>query len=328
MSLLRSAVAAIGLLLVAVQPVAADEILIRFAHVVGERTPKGEGATLFKTLVEQRLAGRVRVEVYPRSIKFNDNQVLLALLLGDAEMAAPSLAKFRTYTKKLQIFDLPFLFKDMEALHRFQASPPGRALLDSMEERGIKGLAYWDNGPRVISANQPLRRPEDARGLTFRIEPSSVFHAQWSRIGVNTFPMAFKQVYDAVREGLVKGQENAWSNIYSRKLHTVHRYFTEVGHTYLGYMVVTSSNFWNSLPPDIRTELENILAEVTAEVRRLAQEKAIANRREIAESGQVTVMTLNEAERDVWRQALMPVWKEFEAEIGKDLIDAAVASNQ
>ena len=328
MSLLRSAVAAIGLLLVATPSFAADEILIRFAHVVGERTPKGEGATLFKTLVEQRLAGRVRVEVFPRSVKFNDNQVMLALLLGDVEMAAPSLAKFRTYTKKLQIFDLPFLFKDMEALHRFQASPQGRALLDSMEARGIKGLAYWDNGPRVVSANRPLRRPEDASGLTFRIEPSAVFQSQWALVGVNTFPMPFKRVYDAVREGLVKGQENAWSNIYSRKLHTLQKYFTEVSHTYLNYMVVTSDNFWNSLPPDIRTELESILAEVTAEVRKLAREKAITNRRQIVEAGRVTILTLSDGERDAWRQALMPVWKEFEAEIGRDLIDAAVASNQ
>jgi C4-dicarboxylate-binding protein DctP len=307
---------------------AAEPITIRFSHVVGENTPKGIGANLFKTLAEERLAGRVRVEVYPRSQKFNDNQVILGLLFGDVELAAPSLAKFRNFTKKLQVFDLPFLFNDIEAVHRFQAGETGRKLLGSMASRGIKGLAYWDNGARVISSVRPLRLPADAQGLTFRIEPSAVFREQYARLGVVAIPMPFKRVYDAVKEGLVKGQENAWSNIYSRRIHTLHRYFTEIEHSFLGYMVITSSKFWDGLPADIRSQLEAILAEVSTEVNRLAREKARGDRQKILESGPVDILALTDEQRAAWRKAMTPVWKEFEDEIGADTITAAVAANR
>ncbi len=318
--------AAFALVALIIVPARADQIVIRFSHVVGTNTPKGIGANLFKEKVEQRLAGKVRVEVYPRSQRFTDDQVLLALLFGDAEMAAPSLAKFRSYNKSLQVFDLPFLFKDLDAVHTFQASKTGRALLDSMAPRGIKGLAYWDNGPRVMSANRPLRVPGDAKGLIFRIEPSAVFQEQYARLGVVAIPMPFKRVTDAVREGLVKGQENAWSNIYSRRLHKFQRHFTEAGHSFLGYMVVTSTAFWQGLPTDIRIELEAILAEVTAEVNRLAGEKAESDRRKVAAAEGVEILRLGDAEREAWRQRLVPVWKKFETEIGADVIKAAQAA--
>lgn len=319
--------AAFALMALIAVPARADEIVIRFSHVVGTDTPKGIGANLFKEKVAERLAGKVRVAVYPRSQKFTDDQVLLALLFGDVEMAAPSLAKFRSYSKSLQVFDLPFLFKDLDAVHAFQRGKTGRALLDSMIPRGIKGLAYWDNGARVISASRPLRVPDDAKGLIFRIEPSAVFQEQYARLGAVAIPMPFKRVTDAVREGLVKGQENAWSNIYSRRLHRFQRHFTEVGHSFLGYMVVTSDAFWQGLPADIRVELESILDEVTAEVNRLAGEKAESDRRAVAAAEGVEVLRLTPAERKAWRQRLTPVWKTFEAEIGTEVIKAAQAAN-
>jgi C4-dicarboxylate-binding protein DctP len=327
MSLTKAALAVFCVLTMAVASARADEpILIRFSHVVGENTPKGIGAKMFKQRVEERLAGKVEVVVYPRSQKFNDNQVLLALLFGDVEMAAPSLAKFRSYAKSIQVFDLPFLFKDVEHVHRFQNSETGRRLLDAMLPRSIKGLAYWDNGMRVISANKPVRAPKDADRLVFRIEPSAVFLEQWARVGAVGIPMPFKRVTDAIREGLVKAQENAWSNIYSRKIHTLHRYFTEIDHTFLGYMVVTNQDFWEGLPDDIRSALEEILAEVAVEVNRLAGERAMDDRRKVMETGTVEIISSSPAEVALWREAMMPVWKQFEAEIGKDVIDAAVAA--
>lgn len=329
MSLPRVAAAFLCFLLVAVpQAYAADPILIRFSHVVGPNTPKGRGADMFKQRVEERLAGKVRVEVYPRSQKFNDDQVMLALLFGDVEMAAPSLAKFRSYGKSIQVFDLPFLFRDVEHLHRFQNSETGQGLLDAMVPRGIKGLAYWDNGMRVISANKPLRVPADAEGLVFRIEPSSVFQEQYARIGVVGIPMPFKRVTDAILEGLVKGQENAWSNIYSRKIHELHKYFTEIQHSFLGYMVVTNFDFWDGLPSDIRASLEEILAEVTVEVNRLARDQAEGDRRKVIETGEVQIITPSSEEVALWREAMMPVWKQFDGEIGKEVIDAAVEAGE
>lgn len=305
----------------------AEEILVRFSHVVGENTPKGIGAKMFRDKVNARLAGKVRVEVYPRSQLMTDDQVLIGILAGRAEMAAPSLAKFKRFTEKLQVFDLPFLFDGIEAVHRFQESPAGRGLLGSMDRSGLKGLTYWDNGMRVMSANRSVRRPEDLKGLTFRIEPSAVFQRVYNSLDVASIPMAFKQLTDAVRIGLVNAQENTWSNIHSRRLVRYQKHFTELDHSYLGYMVVTSRAFWDGLPEDVRSEMSAILAEVTEEVKRLAISKAAEGRAAvIAGGGMVVQATVDD--RQVWREALSPVWDDFAEEIGEDVMTAAREANR
>jgi C4-dicarboxylate-binding protein DctP len=320
----------VGILLLAwlVAPAAIaedDPIVIRFSHVVGENTPKGIGANRFKQLTEERLAGKVRVEVYPSSRRFTDDEALTALLFGDLELAAPSLAKFRRFTKRLQVFDLPFLFDDVEAVHRFQASEPGQALLGTMVDRGIKGLAYWDNGMRVMSANKPLRTPADVEGLTFRIEPSRVMEMQYRALGATTLRLPFKKVFDALDIGLVDGQENAWSNIASQGFHKVQKSFTATSHSFLGYMVVTNAGFWEALPNDIRTTLEEILAEVSVEVNRIAAEQASSGQQAVAAAANVLIPTAEE--REAWRRTLQPVWQDFEQQIGKEIIEAALAAN-
>lgn len=305
---------------------AADPILIRFSHVTSEKSPKGQGALMFKRLAEERLPGKVKVEVYARSQKFDDNQAPLALLFGDIEMAAPSLSKFRTFSKKMQVFDLPFLFSNTDALHHFQQSSMGKELLNSMTAQGIQGLAYWDNGARVISAKRAIVQPADAKRLVLRIEPSSVFQEQYARVGAVGIEMPFSRLPDAMKEGLISAQENAWSNIRSMKVHRFHNHFTELEHSYLGYMVITSSTFWDGLPAEIRTSLENILKEVTAKVNAMAAEQARSARQEVLQSG-ANLVELSEADRQAWQDALKPVWKLFEEEIGADVISAARASN-
>ncbi len=305
---------------------AAEPILIRFSHVTSDKSPKGQGALMFKRLAEERLAGKVRVEIYPRSQKFDDDQAPLALLFGDIEMAAPSLSKFRTFSKQMQVFDLPFLFSSTAALHRFQQGSVGQSLLDSMNSSGLKGLAYWDNGPRVISARRAIRQPTEVKRLVFRIEPSSVFQDQYARLGAVAIAMPFSRLPDAMKEGLISAQENAWSNIRSLQVHKFHNHFTELGHSYLGYMVITSETFWNGLPAEIRTQLEAILKEVTEKVNALAAEQARSARQEVQQAG-VNIIELSEAERQAWQEALSPVWKRFEGEIGAEVISAARASN-
>ncbi len=307
---------------------AAEPVLIRFSHVTSEATPKGHGAALFKKLAEERLAGKVRVEIYPRALKFNDDQALLALLFGDIELAAPSFSKFRSFSRKIQVFDLPFLFSDVDAVHRFQKSEAGRGLLDSMLSQGIKGLAYWDNGMRVMSANRPLRTPKDLKRLRFRIEPSAVMQAQYRALGVATVPMPFKQVREALKMGLVKGQENAWSNIYSNGFHDYQRYFTEARHSFLGYMLVTSAEFWAGLPPEIRVELDKIVGEVTEKVNQNAREKAEQDRQRVIDSRKAEVTTLTDTQLEEWRKLLTPIWKQFEHEIGTDIIEQAMSANR
>lgn len=305
---------------------AEQPIHIRFSHVVAETTPKGYGALEFKKRVENRLAGRVTVEVFPRSQKFSDDEVFLAMLFGDVEMAAPSLSKFRSYSPATQVFDLPFLFENTKHIHRFQDGPAGQDLLESMLPRGIRGLAYWDNGMRVISANSPLLLPEDAKGLLFRIEPSSVIQAQYARIGVVGIPMPFKALTDAIRDGLIEGQENSWSNIYSRGIHNLHRYFTELDHTYQGYMVITSSEFWDGLPPDIRAVLSQVLAEITTEVNDRASNEAVADRERALSEADIEILKPTDEAMASWRSAFMPVWAKYQAEIGLVVLNAAMSS--
>ncbi|MGZ8995359.1 MAG: DctP family TRAP transporter solute-binding subunit [Rhodospirillales bacterium] len=303
-------------------------IVIRFSHVVDERTPKGIGAELFKQSAEARLPGRVVVEVYPQARRYTDEEVLTAMALGDVELAAPSFTQFRGFNRAMQVFELPFLFENVDHLHRFQDSIIGRQLLDFMLPQGIMGLAYWDNGMRTISANKPLLVPADAEGLLFRTEPSAVFQAQYQRIGVSVLPLPFRAVPDAIREGLIEGQENSWSNIYSRGIHTLHKVFTELDHSFLGYMVVTNSDFWTALPADVRTTLEAVLAEVTAEVNTIAREQAETDRQKAMDEGRVEILKPTPAQLDEWREAFTAVWPDFEPQIGKEIIDAAIAARK
>lgn len=305
----------------------AEPIVIRFSHVVGENTPKGIGVEKFKTLVEQRLPGKVSVEIYPRSEKYTDEQALLAMLFGDLEMAAPSFPKFGKFNRALQIFDMPFLFESVEEVHLFQQSKAGQQLLTSMEDKGIRGLGYWDNGMRVISANRELRTPADFKGLTFRVEPSNLIQKQYAQMGAVAIAMPFKQLYDALKINLVDGYENAWSNILSRDLHTLRNTFTEAGHSYLGYMIVTSVKFWDSLPEAIRQELEKILTEVTVEVNQLALDKAKSDREKVLQTEGVKVITLSAEEKQDWKEALKPLLQEFE-QARPDILAAAQAAKQ
>jgi C4-dicarboxylate-binding protein DctP len=308
--------------------VGADPILIRFSHVVSESAPKGMGAERFRELVEQRLGDRVRVEIFPNSERYTDEQALVALLFGEIELAAPSLAKFGRYSKKLQVFDLPFLFDDVDAVERFQSSAPGQSLLDSMEQRGIRGLAYWSNGMRVLSAKRALRDPGDLRGLTVRVEPSAIIADQYEALGAVPYRLAFARVYDALQLGLVSAQENTWSNIYSKRFFEHTPFFTETNHSYLGYMVVTSTQFWEGLPTEVRAELESVLSEVTEEVNRVARERADRDyQRVLAERG-VEIIRLDLAARQRWREALRPVWARHRDDIGSDLIVAAQNPNE
>ncbi|RRW32487.1 TRAP transporter substrate-binding protein [Ectopseudomonas oleovorans] len=307
---------------------AGQPILIKFAHVVADNTPKGQGALLFKKLAEERLPGRVKVEVYPNSSLFGDGKEMEALLLGDVQMLAPSLAKFEQYAKPVQIFDLPFLFDNMEAVDRFQASPEGRGLLTSMEDKNITGLAYWHNGLKVMSANKPLRDPADARGLKFRVQASAVLEEQFKAVRANPRKMSFAEVYQGLQTGVVNGTENTWSNYFSQKVHEVQKYMTESDHGLIDYMVITNTKFWKGLPDDVRGELETIMAEVSVEVNKQADELNRTAKEDIAKAGTTEIIELTPQQRAEWREAMRPVWQKFEKEIGAELIQAAEQSNQ
>jgi C4-dicarboxylate-binding protein DctP len=303
-------------------------ILIKFAHVVADNTPKGQGALLFKRLVEERLGGQVKVEVYANSSLYGDANELQALRDDEVQLLAPSLAKFEKYTKQLQVFDLPFLFDDLDAVNRFQKRAKGRQLLRSMEDHNIVGLAYWHNGMKQLSASKALLVPGDAAGLSFRIQPSSVLEAQFKQLHASPQVLPFAEVFDALKNARVQGAENPWSNIYSKQLHSVQPFITETNHGVLDYMLVSNPRFWYGIPHRIRSELEGIIDEVTYEVNRQAEAANQADRQRIEASGSSRLITLDEPQREAWRQAMQPVWQQFEAQIGNDVLKAAQTVNR
>ena len=306
---------------------AAEPIVIRFSHVAAEDTPKGQGALLFKQLAEARLPGRVRVEVYPNASLYGDGKEMEALLLGDVQLIAPSLAKFERLTRRLQIFDLPFLFDDLQAVERFQHSDAGLSLLGALEDKGITSLGYWHNGMKQLSANRPLREPEDARGLSFRVQDSAVLVEQFRQLRATPRRMSFAETYAGLRSGAVDGAENPWSNLYWQRLYEVQPYITETNHGVLDYLLIANSRFWNGLPADVRSELTKIAGEVGAQVNRQAEARNQDARRRIVESGRSAVVELTPEQRARWRAALRPVWQRFEGEIGAELIRAAETAN-
>ena len=303
------------------------EIVVRFSHVTATKGhPKGEAADLLARRVNSEMQGKACMEVFPNSQLYDDNKVLEALLLGDVQMAAPSLSKFERYTKKYRVFDLPFLFKDMEAVDKFQSSEVGQGLLYAMRGAGLRGLTFWHNGMKQMSAKRPLRVPADAEGLKFRIQQSDVLKAQFEQLGANPQKMAFKEVYGALQTGVVDGQENTWSNIFTKKFFEVQDGVTETNHGVIDYLVVTSDEFWENLPADVRAQLELILTQVTLERNDIAYQLAVENRARILDAGS-PVRDLTPDERAQWVRALKPVWDKFEDDIGADVIAAAEASN-
>ena len=313
--------------LTAITSVNAKEIVIKFSHTVATiGHPKGEAAILFAKRVNEQMAGKVRIKVFPNSQLYNDNKVLEALLLGDVQMAAPSLSKFEQITLKYRVFDLPFLFQDMGAVDRFQKSAVGDMLKNAMTKQGLKGLAWWHNGMKQLSAGKPLFVPSDAKGLKFRIMTSDVLKAQFEALGASPQKMAFKEVFGALQMGVVDGQENTWSNIYTKKFFEVQNGITETNHGVLDYLVVTSVDFWKSLPNGIRTQLTEILEGVTKERNAISARINQENKKKIIAAGTV-VRQITPKQRQLWVSKMKPVWSQFEKDIGADIIEAAVASN-
>ena len=305
----------------------AGEIKIKFSHVTNaSKHPKGIAATILANRINTEMNSVACMEVYPNSILFDDNKVLEAILIGDIQMAAPSLSKFEKFTKKYRVFDLPFLFNDIEAVDRFQRSETGVQLKDAMVRRGLQGLAFWHNGMKQLSANRPLMHPMDARGLKFRVQSSEVLVEQFKTLGANPQKMSFKEVYGGLQTQVIDGQENTWSNIYGKKFFEVQDGITETNHGVIDYLVVTSSEWWNSLDHATRDQVQSIIQEVTEERNRESRRINLQNKQNIIDSGGI-VRTLTAAQRLDWVSVLQAVWAKFEEDIGSDVIDAAVHAN-
>ncbi|MGB1235099.1 MAG: DctP family TRAP transporter solute-binding subunit [Planktomarina sp.] len=305
----------------------AGEIVVKFSHVTNtDRHPKGIAATLLEQRINDEMNGTMCMEVFPNSTLYNDNKVLEAMLQGDVQLAAPSLSKFEKFTKQFRIFDLPFMFNDINAVEAFQASDAGQGMLNSMQRRGLQGLSYWHNGMKQMSANVPLIDPTDANGLKFRVQSSDVLVAQMEAIGGSPQKMAFSEVYGALQQGVVDGQENTWSNIFGKKFFEVQDGVTQTDHGIIDYLLVTSVDWLEGLEPDVREQFLQIVAEVTET--RNAESTAVnegAKEAIIAAGG--TVRQLSAEQRAKWVETMKPVWAQFEGDVGAENIEAAQKIN-
>ncbi len=299
-------------------------IVIKFSHVVAPDTPKGKGAQRFKELAEQRTGGKVRVELYPNSQLYKDKEELEALQLGSVQMLAPSLAKFGPLgAKEFEVFDLPYLFKDTGAFRAVTDGPLGADLFRRLEPKGIKGLAYWDNGFQIMSANRPLRSVADFRGLKMRIQSSKVLDAQMRALGAMPQVMAFSELYQALQSGVVDGTEGVPSNFYTQKIFEVQKHMTLSNHGHLAYALIVNRKFWDGLPADVRGQLESAVKDATSYANAIASTENAAALQAIRASGKTTVYTPTPAETLAWKKALMPVHQDMEARVGKATMDAA-----
>jgi C4-dicarboxylate-binding protein DctP len=298
-------------------------IVIKFSHVVAPDTPKGKGADRFKQLAEERTKGRVKVEVYPNSQLYKDKEELEALQLGSVQMLAPSLAKFGPLgAREFEVFDLPFIFKDTPSFRAVTEGPVGQAMLAKLETKGITGLAYWDNGFDVMSANKPLHAVADFKGLKMRIQSSKVLDANMRSLGAIPQVMAFSELYQALQSGVVDGMENTPSNVYTQKIHEVQKHVTVSNHGHIAYAVVVNKKFWDGMPADIRTVLEGCMRDATTYANAIAETENRIALDKISASGKTTVYTLTPAETAEWRKAMFVVHKEMEDRVGKQTIQA------
>jgi C4-dicarboxylate-binding protein DctP len=318
---LLAVLCAVGLV---AMPVAAQQpIVIKFSHVVAVNTPKGKGADYFKKLAEERTNGRVKVEVYPNSSLFKDGEEMEALQLGSVQMLAPSVSKFGPLgVREFEVFDLPYMFDSYDDLHKVGDGPVGKQLFKKLESKGIVGLAFWDNGFKVMSANKALRKPEDMKGLKMRIQSSKVLDGEMRAFGALPQVMAFSEVYQAMQTGVVDGSENPPSNFYTQKMHEVQKYLTLTDHGVIEYAVIVNKKFWDGLPADIRTALEGAMKDATKYANDIAKKENEEALAAVKASGKTEIIALTPQEKAAWKKAAVSVHKENESRIGKDIIEA------
>ena len=301
---------------------AQSPIVIKFSHVVANDTPKGKGALKFKELAEKYTDGKVKIEVYPNSSLYKDKEEIEALQLGSVQMLAPSTAKFAPLgIREFEALDLPWLFKDDETYSNAMKGTIGKWLFQKLEAKGITGLAYWDNGFHMVSSSRALMKPEDFKGLKFRISGSKIADQYFRLMGSIPQIMAFSEVYQALQTGVVDGCENTASNYLTQKFYEVQKDITVSYHAHLQYAVIVNSKFWSGLPPDVRTQVEKAMKEATDYTNLIAHQENEDALAEIKKAGKTKLHYLTDADRKAWQEAMRPTYTWAKGRVGQEVLD-------
>lgn len=299
-------------------------IVIKFSHVVDDNSPKGKAANLFKELVDERLGEKVKVEVYPNSQLYSDEAGLEALEAGNIQMMAPSNSIMIGLDRSFDIFLMPYLFASDNAVIEFSKSEKGQELYSAVDKYNIKVLTTWLGGQMYLSNDKrEIKTPEDMEGLKFRVMSGGILADHFEALGAGATVIPFSELYVALQQGTVDGQENPYNNIETQKFHEVQKYITETAHSIATYPLIVNAEFWDGLPDDIRTELDQIVEEVTAQEVEWTNELNEESKQKIVDEGSTQITTLTDEERQAFIDKLEPVYKKYEEILGKEFMDYA-----
>ena len=305
--------------------VAQSTIVIKFSHVERLNSPKGLAANHFKELVEIATKGRVRVDVYANSILYKDNEELEALQLNAVQMIAPSLSKFSALgVREFELFDLPYLFPNLEVAHKITQGQIGRDLLAKLSDKGMIGLAIWDNGFKNIAANKAVHLPSDMNDLRMRIPSSKVLDAQMRALGAKPWSMSYLSMLEKLRTNFIDGTELTTSSFYAQPNNGNQNYFTLTNHGYAGFAIIANKNFWEELPNDIRNQLTNAMIETTKYANNLALKQNELDLIAIQKAGKTSVIELSDAEKEQWHKTFNSIKQQMEGRIGRELLNATL----
>jgi C4-dicarboxylate-binding protein DctP len=301
------------------QPVFAEcdsgERIIRMSHVNRPfNHPIGDAASELEKRINSELDGIACMEVFGNSLMYTDDRVVRALLEDDIQLAVPSYGALDEYTRSFRVFGLPFVFKNINAVERFQESAAGRSLLISMRGFGIRGLDYWQTGMLQLSANKPLNIPKVAKDLTFRTTGSTVSNVQFAAMGAYSRPVSYAALYSALESGELDGAEESWANFNDKKIYQVQSDLTETNHAVGGNILIVAHDWFKSLEPEVSGPLMTIIAEVSQKQRKQVASQESNAKVKIEEDGG-NVVTLSVEERTEWRKELKGVFSHFASEV-------------
>lgn len=305
-----------------------DEYEIKFGLGLAEDSPQALSVYYFGEILEQRSDGRIEVNVFPNSQIGDDLQMMNALQSGTLEMTYPSSSPATSIVPALQLFDLPFLFPTPEDADAVLDGEIGQEMLDAFDGSGITALVFAENGYRQLTNSQhTVESPEDVAGLAVRVMENPIQVTIWEALGANPTAMAFGEVFSALEQGVVDGQENPWSTIYTSRFDEVQDYGSETRHVYTPFVMTIGEEFFEGLSEDDQTLIREAAVQSRDYQRQISREYDTFAKEELASRG-MEVTELSDEQVAVFQEAVQPVYEQWRDEIGGDLIDRVQAQTQ